>query len=178
MKGVNEMKKHIIWTDTVNLNLEDYAEYLEENYPETVDDYKKFEIIDMVNSDELDMVRDEFDIQLDGRILILGQLGLWNGKVSGYKIINSGKLSDIFYSQLNTMSYMEFWSDGYNIRASEAHHDGTNYYLFREIREDKDIENFLNDIYFGREISRSKLNYYTRSVASHINKLYGWAGVK
>lgn len=171
------MKKHIIWTDVVNLDMADFEEFFDANYPEITDDAEKFDLVAEFNFDELDNIRDELNIKLDGRILVIGQLGLWDGKVSGYKIIDSGNISDIFYSMLNTASYMEFWSDGYNIRAKESHHDGTNYYLFREIREDTNIDNLLDDIYNRKEISRSKLNHYTRSIAKHINNYYGWRGV-
>ena len=35
-------------------------------------------------------------------------------------------------------------------------------------------EQALDDIYNGREISRSKLNYYTRSIRPYVAKIYGW----
>ena len=35
------------------------------------------------------------------------------------------------------------------------------------------IENFLNSIYNGEEISRRKLNYYTKSLNHYVDEVFG-----
>lgn len=119
----------------------------------------------------LDDERYNLNKYLDGRILIIADLGLWNGRKQGYKIID-GNISNILYD--NDADFIEWYADQYNIRATAHHHDGTNYYLYREIREDRNIQILLDDIYNGREISRSKLNYYTRSIRPYVAEIYGW----
>ena len=106
----------------------------------------------------------------DGRILVIADLGLWNGRKQGYKILGS-KISDILYDDAD---YIEWYGDGHNIKAIATHHDGTNYYEYRIIREDRNINNLLDAIYNGEEITRNKLNYYTKSLYRDVAKIYGW----
>lgn len=129
--------------------------------------------IDPDNYDEdyyLDDERFNLDIPTDGRILVIADLGLWDGRRQGYKIINRN-VSDILYDEAD---FVEWYSDGYNIKATAYHHDGTNYYEYREIREDKNIDNLLDAIYNGEEITRRKLNYYTKSIHPYVAEVYGW----
>lgn len=114
--------------------------------------------------------RRNLNIQTDGRILVVADLGLWNGRRQGYKILGS-KASDILYDDAD---YIEWYGDGHNIRAIARHHDGTNYYEYRVIREDRNIQNLLDTIYNGEEITRKKLNYYTKSLYKDIANIYGW----
>lgn len=114
--------------------------------------------------------RQNLNVKTDGRILIVADLGLWNRRSQGYKIL-SNKVYDILYDDAD---YIEWYGDGHNIKATATHHDGTNYYEYRVIREDRNIENILNAIYNGEEITRRKLNYYTKSLYSYVAKVYGW----
>jgi hypothetical protein len=123
------------------------------------------------NKEYLDDERMNLNKVVDGRILVIGDIGRWNGRAQGYKIVNSGKIADILYSECD---YVEWYGDGYNIRSTGIHHDGRNYAEYRVIREDRNIENLLDDIYAGKEISRAKLNYYTRSLYPYVAKVYGW----
>lgn len=114
--------------------------------------------------------RMNLDISTDGRILVIADLGFWFGRRQGYKIINRN-VSNILYDDAD---YVEWYSDGHNIKATAIHHDGTNYYEYREIREDRNIDNLLNAIYNGEKITRQKLNYYTKSLHPYVAKVYGW----
>jgi hypothetical protein len=42
------------------------------------------------------------------------------------------------------------------------------------IREDRNIQNLLDDIYEGKEYTMKKLNYYTKSLYKDVAKVYGW----
>ena len=106
----------------------------------------------------------------DGRILAIADLGLWNGRKQGYKILYEFANSIFSISE----DYNEYYSDGYNIRANCTHHDGTNHILYRVIREDRNIQNLLDAIYNGEEITRKKLNYYTKSLHPYVRRVYGW----
>jgi hypothetical protein len=162
--------KKIIWSSEVNL--EDYKEYFEEEGMEDVDDYKKMEIAQSFSDMHLQELIKELDIDLDGRILVIADLGTWRGRFNGYKILNGRKLSDIFHSTED--DHMTWYYDGYNIRGKGIHHDGTNYYEFREIREDRDISRFTSMIYNDEIYGRDKVNYYTRSLRSKIKEAMGW----
>ena len=170
------MKKRIIWSN-MNLDIEDwrdgYREWLEMNDMDTdPDDEDAINIwMNEANDYYLDDERCNLNKKVGGRILVIGDIGRWNGRVSGYKIIESHNIRDILYSDCD---YVEWYGDGYNIRSVECHHDGTNYCLYRVIREDRNIENLLDAIYNGEEITSSKLNYYTRSLYEDVAKVYGW----
>ena len=170
------MKKRIIWSN-IDLNPEDwrkdYEEVARENEwdEDTSDPDNLWQYMIATHNTYLDDERYNLNKYLNGRILIIADLGLWNGRKQGYKIIG-GNISNILYD--NDADFIEWYADQYNIRATAHHHDGTNYYLYREIREDRNIQILLDDIYNGREISRSKLNYYTRSIRPYVAKIYGW----
>ena len=170
------MKKHIIWSNC-NLDIDDwreaYAEFLEMNEmdddPEDEDAIYNYMV--ETNAEYLYDERANLNKVVDGRILVIADFGLWNGRRSAYRLIKSQNIRDILAV---TYDYAEFYSDGYNIRGTEHHHDGTNFYEYRIVREDRNIDNLLDDIYNGREISRKKLNYYTKSLHPEVARVYGW----
>ena len=170
------MKKHTIWSN-INLDIEDwrdgYREHLESNEMEDDPDDENaiYEWMYETNDMYLDDERVNLNKVLDGRILVIGDLGLWNGRSRGYKIIDSCNIKDILYTDCD---YVEWYGDGYDIRCTEHHHDGTNHCLYRVIREDRNIDNFLDAIYNNEEITRSKLNYYTKSLYKDVASVYGW----
>ena len=157
--------KHVIWTSEVNT--EDYAEYFEEMGYTKENGYSEDEIYqiacDIVNDDYY-ATRANFDIKLDNNIVIVADLGLWYGHRSGYKVIGTN-LKDTLKSFMNCSSDMDFYTDGYNYCATEYHHDGTNHYVFRVLKDGVDVEKIkhYNDI-----------KRYTKSLKKTVNNVYGW----
>lgn len=171
------MKKRIIWSN-INLDIDDwrdgYKEWLEINNIDDRDPDDEdaiYEWMCTTNNDYLCDERVNLNRNVGGRILVIADIGRWNGRVSAYKIIESQNVRDILYSDCD---YAEWYGDGYNIHCIACHHDGTNNYLYRIIREDRNIDNLLDAIYNGEEITRSKLNYYTKSLYSTVADVYGW----
>lgn len=170
------MKKHIIWSN-IDLDIEDwrgdYKEYLEYNsldgFHDNDDDLYNW----MIETNDRYLYDERYNLnqEVDGRILVIADLGLWNGRKQGYKIIDSQNIKNILDSDCE---YVEWYGDGYNIRCTASHHDGTNHYLYRIIREDRKIDNLLNAIYNGEEITNKKLNYYTKSLYKDVANVYGW----
>lgn len=110
------------------------------------------------------------NIELDNNIIVIADLGCWDGRHSGYKTIGSN-LHDIMY-QSHDGNY-KVWFDGYNVKARDIHHDGTNYYEFREIKPYADIEVLKQRIYDGT-FRRSDINRYTTSLGKYVKEIYGW----
>lgn len=170
------MEKHTIWSN-INLDIEDwrdgYKEYLEYNgFDERHDnDDDLYKWMEETNAEYLDDEYANLNKEVDGRILVIADLGLWNGRKSGYKILGTN-IHDILHS--THCDYMEFYGDGNDIKCTAHHHDGTNHYLYRVIREDRNISKLLDAIYYGEEITRRKLNYYTRSLYKDVATVYGW----
>lgn len=170
------MKKHIIWSN-MNINpddwKEDYKEATEINGwdEDTEDKDNLWRYIDETLDSYLGDERMNLNVPTDGRILLIADLGLWYGRRQGYQI-REGNVKNILYD--GDADYIEWYSDGYNIKATAVHHDGTNFYEYRVIREDRNIQNLLDAIYNGEEITRQKLNYYTKSLEPYVAKVYGW----
>lgn len=170
------MKKHVIWSD-IDLDLDDWREYLEESYPEFSDDENKlYELMWEFNGDYLEDERVNLNIQLPQEILVIADLGLWYGNRSGYREIKSGNIRDCLYSE-RSIEYAEWYVDQYgNLRGTGIHHDGTNHYLYRVWKDEvteAQRDNLKDKIYNGTATSRD-LTRHTRSIGKEIAKVYGW----
>lgn len=159
------MKKRIIWSN-IHINKDDWKEIAEEN-GWNEDELQCF--IDEELTDYWNTELENLNVPLDGRVIAIADLGLWMGRRQGYRILGRNANSIFNVGE----DYNEYYSDGYNIKATCKHHDGVNYIEYRVIREDRDIYNLLNDICNGNEITRRKLNYYTRSLLPYVAKVYG-----
>jgi hypothetical protein len=168
------MKKHYIWQNT-DLKIDDwrdgYIEFCEINNITPGGDDDLYDWMIDTNFNYLDDEYYNLNSTIAEQILLIADIGRWNGRVDGYKILKTRNLNEI----LNiTDDQFEIYGDGKNIRATGAHHDGVNYYLYRAIRSDRNIENLLNAIYNGETITPAKLNYYTRSIYPDVAAVYGW----
>ena len=83
-------ERHIIWTD-YGLDYEDWRDDLEADYPDLSED-ERISLMYEINGDYLDDERANLNVQLSQPILVVGDLGLWNGRRMGYKEIPSGNI--------------------------------------------------------------------------------------
>ena len=146
-------------------------EHLKEN---DFEDYETTDVTDTIYED-IDMWYDD-EISnlyrvLDGRILAIADMGLWNGRRTGYKILGNN-LNEVISCGIGCDD-KEIYCDGFNVLAKGYHHDGTNYVEFREIREDRNIDTLLDKIYNNEEVTRKEINYYTRSLRPYVKQVYG-----
>ena len=120
--------KQMIWS-SYDLLDETAKEYYQNSQREILDD-DCYEVSDEEWAEEvyrwLDDERSNLNKEVDGIIVVFGNLGLWNGRRQGYQILGS-TIADILKSQCDDA---EWYGDGYNIRGRMGHHDGTNYTLF------------------------------------------------
>ena len=174
------MKQRTIWksygmysTKELELEEQDAKQFLSENYPEIeqTDEAITDEIYDNIGR-WYDDETDNLDKQLDGRILAIASLGLWDGRKTGYKILGSN-LNEVLTSTIGC-DEKHVYFDGYNIKAEGYHHDGRNYVEYREIREDRNIDKLLDKIYMNKPITRVELNYYTKPLGKHVKAIFGW----
>lgn len=114
----------------------------------------------------------ELDSIDEGEVIAIANLGLWDGRRTGYKELNC--LSDIMYTNCD---YMSVYVDGNgDLWKEESHHDGSNSILYRYWKDnisDTQKENFKEKLYNGtytiKDISR-----YTRKAGLSVARLYGW----
>jgi hypothetical protein len=165
-------KKHIVWSD-MNLDLDDWRDDLKAEYPDASDDELISKMYD-INSDYLDDTRANLDIQLSQRIIVIGDLGLWNGRAHGYKMIESGNIKDCFYSDCDMNEwYVDKLGD---LRCTAVHHDGRNYYLYRAFKDgvtDSQIERLQEKLYDGTA-TRQDITRVTKRLGDDIGAVYGW----
>ena len=172
MSSPEQNDRHIIWSD-ISLDLDDWRESLEELYPGYSDD-ELYDIMVKSNAENLYDERVNLNIQLSQPIIVIGDLGRWNGRVSGYKMIDSGNIKDCLYSDTD---YTEWYVDKYgDLRADAIHHDGTNHYLYRVFKDtatESQIEGLKDKIYYGTA-TRADITRVTRRLGDEIAAVYGF----
>ena len=171
--------KHIIWSD-INLNPDDWRD----NYKDFLgineidgdpnDEHKLYEYMVETNGEYLSDERENLNVQLSQPIIVIGDIGRWNGRVMGYKDIPSGNIRDCLYADTD---YTEWYVDKYgDLRADAAHHDGTNHYLYRVFKEgvsETQMENLRDKIYHGKA-TRADITRLTRRLGDEIAAVYGF----
>ena len=166
-----EKTDHIIWSDQIEY--EDWRKDMECEYPGKNEQWRidrAYEINDSYLYDE----RCNLDIQLSRPILVIADIGRWNGRVMGYKEIKSANIKDCLYSDTD---YATWYVDkNGDFRCEAIHHDGTNHYLYRTYKDgvsEQQIENLKWKIYEGTA-TRADITRITRRLGDEIGKVYGW----
>ena len=162
-------KKLIIWSSEIDLSY--WSDFIVEECTD-MDENEVYQYISEINWEYLEDERRNLDIVLDHTIIAIADMGLWNGRVQGYRTIDSCNIKDLL--DLKSYDDGEFYSDGKDVRSNLYHHDSVHHMLYREIRDESKLDDFTNWIYSGRELTRQQIGYYTRSIAPHVAKVYGW----
>ena len=167
-------KDHLIWSNYYN-DFDDWKESTSEDYDGCSED-KLYEIFCEANAENLNDERCNLNIQLSAPILVIGDLGLWNGRHIGYKEISSGNIRDCLYTERDIDYSTWFVDKNGDLRCEAIHHDGTNYYLYRAYKDgvsQTQIENLKEKIYLGTA-SRADIARVTRRLGDEIGRVYGW----
>jgi len=166
-------KEHIIWSNYF-LDYDDWKPHLEEQYPDLSED-ERISLMYEINNDYLGDERINLNIQLGRPILVIGGLGLWNGRRSGYKEIESGNIRDCLYADTNYSTwYVDKLGD---LRCDAIHHDGTNHYLYRVYKDgvsESQIDLLKEKLYYGTA-TRADITRVTRRLGDDIAKVYGFS---
>ena len=166
-------KERIIWNSRDRFNYDDpeWKELTDEMLGEGASDDQRFDYVSATVFEYLNDERANLNIDTEGTIVAIADLGLWNGRTGyrAYKEVGSN-IRNIFDYDTDEA---KFYSDGYNVRSEQSHHDGTNSILFREMRPERDMGRFFGIVYNGR-LTKSKLKYYTRSILPYVANAYGW----
>lgn len=165
--------KHIIWSD-LHLDYEDWRKDLEAEYPDMAES-ERIDLMHEINAGYLDDERTNLDVRLPTPILMYADLGLWNGRKTGYRLIESGNIRDCLFSPYD---YNEWYVDNLgDFRCTAVHHDGMNRYLYRAIREgatEGQVGRLLDRIYNGAA-TRADITRVTRRLGDDIAAVYGFS---
>ena len=167
-------QKYRIWSD-YDLDYEDWREDLENEYPE-LSEYERMALMHEINGGYLDDERANLNIQLSQPILIIADLGLWQGRRMGYKEIESGNIRDCLFSDRDT-DYATWYVDKLgDLRCEAIHHDGTNFLLYRTYKDgvsESQIDRLKEKLYCGTA-TRADITRITRRLGDEIGRVYGW----
>lgn len=163
--------KQMIWTsetwfdDAARADYQDSQREILEDDSYEVSDAEWSEAIELCLYDE----RKNLDKEVDGVIVAFADLGLWDGRRQGTNIFGSN-IANILRS---TCDMAEWYGDRYNVRGRMAHHDGTNYMLYRIAKDQAEAERIAEKVY-NREVDESKFRRMTRSLYPYVAEVYGW----
>lgn len=171
--------RHIIWSNA-NLDIDDWRDDMREQLQENgfssdeITEDRLYEEMLETNASYLDDERVNLNIQQSQPIIVIADLGRWNGRFQGYKMIESGNIKDCLYSDTD---YTEWYVDKLgDLRADAIHHDGTNHYLYRAFKDgatSEQIENLQDKIYSGKA-TRADITRVTKRLGDDIAKVYGF----
>lgn len=165
--------KHIIWSN-YDLDYENWRDDLEAEYPDMSEE-ERISLMYEINGNYLDDERANLSIQLSQPILMIADIGRWDGRYSGYGEIKSGKISDCLYSDLDYATwYVDKLGD---LRCDAIHHDGTNHYLYRVYKpgvRESQIDLLKEKLYEGKA-TRADITRITRRLGDEIAKVYGFS---
>jgi hypothetical protein len=173
--------KHIIWSN-YNLNLDDWMEGIKEILDLNGIDYSdwpesKFENeMWILNREYFYDEQANLNIPTEGRIIEIADVGLWDGRRVGYKLLNEHNIRACLNLKRGC-EYGEWWVDSHNnLRSSQTHHDATHYILYREVKPEissDQLDNFCWKLYRGKATSKD-ITKYTHSLGKRVKDVYGW----
>ena len=166
-------ERRIIWGN-YDLDCENWRDDLEAEYP-NMSEEERIALMYEINSNYLDDERTNLSVQLPQPILMIADIGRWDGRYSGYGEIKSGKISDCLYSELDYATwYVDKLGD---LRCDAIHHDGTNHYLYRVYKpgvRESQIDLLKEKLYEGKA-TRADITRITRRLGDEIAKVYGFS---
>lgn len=165
-------EKRIIWSD-MNLDLKDWIANLRENYPEL----GREELTEKMYEANYNYLEDErINLKIDPveDILVIGDIGRWDGRKSGYKEIHGGYISDCLYSECDSNEW--YVNREGELCSTNIHHDGTNYYVYRawkpEASEEQRVD--LKSLIYNGKATKKDIDLVTDKLGFKIADVYGW----
>lgn len=111
------------------------------------------------------------DKEIPGLIVAFADLGLWNGRRPGYKILTNNLKSILSINE----DYNTYYADGRNVKATCHHHDGTNYIVYRMLKPNIEREAFEDFMYaHDYKLDSAQMSRFTTSILPYVKKVYGW----
>ena len=157
-------KKYVVVSDTyANIYSDAVIDDLKELYP----DYSPEELEELATDlyyDDRRLLMQTFAYTIfQTDVVCIADLGLWNGRCRAHRVYEKPTLDELFYAG-HDIEEAEWYVDEYNdLRCDAHHHDGTNHYLYRQIRSEigpAARRNFYDKIQ-SHTLTRKDINHYT-----------------
>lgn len=168
------MKHTIFNNDSTVFDFEEMRNEISENNDIPAEDISDEAVWDYISHSIENWYDDErinLNQELDNFVICIADLGLWNGRRSAYKLLGKN-LNGILY---NTGDSYEVYVEDGEVKARDAHHDGTNYYTWRVLKNglsNAKVNDLLDSIVEGD--AEEKIKKYTKSLAPYVKRIYGF----
>jgi len=164
--------EYVIWSNEY-LDWADWQEAFDGEFDHCTEE-EKFQLMNNLNNDYLEDNRYEMDVSVGSPIIIIADIGKWDGRHTGYRILESGNLRDCLYTELDGVTWYvdnkgDFRMDGY-------HHDGHNYYLYRKFKDgiDGDVRDDFCEKILDHTLTEEDIEAVTERLGDDISKIYGF----
>ncbi len=160
---------HIIWSSEFNQNQVEvnikneykeefeYGVYSESDMPRLIEQYKQ---------DKLDGVRRKYKRTLEGNLIVVADIERWTKRHTTVAFLNTHDIEGIFKTLDDGTDIRWYW-DNHNVRGDEVTKSGVNHYIFREVRDNKNITKLKQRLQKGEQVTPQLLNYYTKTILPH-----------
>ena len=167
------MKMHTIWSNEYDA-IESIAKDMME-YDETLEWDHALDQAYEVNAESLDDEKANLNIDVGEEIIIIADLGLWDGRHQGYKLLHSTNIADCLSGTCG--DYVTwFVDDRGDLMCRDCHHDGTNLYTYRAWKPEISYAQrsyFMQKIAIGKA-TRKDITRYTQRIGDRVADVYGW----
>ena len=159
--------KHTIWSNTYETIEALEKDILEDKESFLTDEEHSWACACQLNDDYLNDERANLDKELGRTIVVIANLGLWNGRRNGWKLTNSTNLNGIFEGTCG--DYVTWYVEDGEIKCDDTHHDGTNHYTYRVLKDD------ISDWEFEELMAEGKdIDELTEKLGHYVDEIYGW----
>lgn len=167
------MQKHLIWTS--ECDFEDWEADLQEEHPDYDDDQLR-DLMYRTNAEYLADERVNLNIPLGQIILVVADIGSWNGRYPGYREITSGNIRDCLYPGRDDLDNTWYVDEHGDLRCEAVHHDSANYLLYRVWKPSvSDVQaDLLKSKIVNGTFTRADITRYTSRLGDYIGEVYGW----
>ena len=167
------MEMYTIWSNEYDV-IESIAKDMME-YDEALEWDHALDQAYEINAESLDDEKRNLNIEVGDEIIIIADLGLWDGRRQAYKELHKMNIADCLCGTCG--DYVTwFVDDRGDMWCRDIHHDGTNLYLYRAWKEgitEAQKRNFLDKVYCGNA-TRKDITRYTRRIGEYVADIYGW----
>lgn len=95
-------------------------------------------------------VSDRFNLTVCGEIVAFGEVGRWDGRHNGYKMLGHN-LRSIF--NWDGYDSVRIYAEGNELKGILKHHDGTHYMTFRKIKTRVNYRKLIDGMLDGEDVS-------------------------
>ena len=163
---------HILWSSEINLSqIEDEvkAQYKEEFDYGVYKESDLSRIAKEYNQTKLSEVKAKYSNESEGGLVVIADLERWSKHTLTVAHLNTNQVSNIF-QPLDDGNDIRWYTDNRNLRGDEVTKQGINHYIFRELRENKNINKLKKRLEQGEPVTAQLLNYYTRTLLPYFEE--------